>query len=102
MGYYLVNYTDTNKEPIQVQDQIGDNSTSIKFTGRNTTSYGVDIAENFLHLLENFASNAQPENPVTGQLWFDASPSTQQLQVFDGENFVPDFHLRQQFLGLQK
>jgi microcystin-dependent protein/cytoskeletal protein CcmA (bactofilin family) len=89
MGYYLVNYTDTNKEPIQVQDQIGDNSTSIKFTGRNTTSYGVDIAENFLHLLENFASNAQPENPVTGQLWFDASPSTQQLQVFDGENFVP-------------
>lgn len=89
MGYYLVNYTDTNKEPIQVQDQIGDNSTSLKFTGRNTTSYGVDIAENFLHLLENFANNAQPENPVTGQLWFDASPNSQQLQVFDGENFVP-------------
>lgn len=89
MGYYLVNYTDTNKEPIQVQDQIGDNSTSVKLTGRNTTSYSVDIAGNFLHLLENFAYNAEPENPITGQLWYNTSPSSQQLQVFDGESFVP-------------
>lgn len=89
MAYYLVNYTDTTKEPIQVQDQLGDNSTSVKLTGRNSNSYGVDIAENFLHLLENFAYNAEPDNPVEGQLWYNSSPGVKQLQLFDGDEWVP-------------
>jgi microcystin-dependent protein len=89
MGSYLVNYTDTNKTPITVPDQLGDNSTSLTLSGRQSNSYAVEIAENFLHLLENFAKNSEPENPVEGQLWFDASPNSLQLKVFDGTAFVP-------------
>ncbi len=79
---YSVNFTDSeNKTAITVFDNTSSTDTSLIFPGRNVTGYGQIIAENFLHLLENFASAVQPVNPVEGQLWYDTENST--LKLFD-------------------
>lgn len=79
---YIVNFTDSDKEPITVFDNTSSTDTSLTFPGRNVVGYGQIIAENFLHVLENFASVNSPPNPVEGQLWYDSSVGV--LQVNDG------------------
>ncbi len=84
---YTVNFTDNeNKTPITVFDNTSSTDTSLTFPGRNVTGYGQIIAENFLHLLENFASATQPVNPVEGQLWYDTENST--LKLFDNVSWT--------------
>ena len=51
---YTINYSDTNKGTISIEDSTINQQTSLDIPGRNTTSYGSVIAENFLKLLENF------------------------------------------------
>ena len=86
---YTIPYTDqANKGTITIEDSTLNQDTSLKLPGRNTTAYGSAIAENFLHLLENFASATQPATPVEGQLWYDATPGVDQLKVYDGTNWV--------------
>ena len=81
---YIVNFTDNqNKSPITVFDNTSSTDTSLIFPGRNVTGYGQIIAENFLSLLENFASTNQPVNPVEGQLWYDSTGGTQTLKIWD-------------------
>ena len=83
---YIVNFTDKdNKSPITVFDNTSSNDTSLTFPGRNVTGYGQIIAENFLSLLENFASATQPVSPVEGQLWYDTTNSV--LQLYDNTNW---------------
>ena len=87
---YTIPYTDeANNGTITVVDNTIDNTTSIKFPGKNVTSYGTAIAENFLHLLENFASTTEPPRPTAGQLWFDTTPGAEQLKVYDSTTWVP-------------
>jgi microcystin-dependent protein len=70
---YNVRFTDTDKADLTVFDNTSNNDTSLIFPGRNVVGYGQIIAENFLHLLENFASASAPVSPVEGQLWYDSS-----------------------------
>ena len=65
--------------------------TGLTFIGRNFTNYGEVQNENFLRLLENFASNLPPGEsigfaPIPGQLWYDTA--NKRLRVYDGINFV--------------
>ncbi len=77
---YIVNFTDKeNKLPITVYDNTSSTDTSLVFPGRNVTGYGQTIAENFLALLENFAKDTAPVNPVEGQLWFDTADGVLKL-----------------------
>ena len=86
---YEINYTDTvNKGTIVVEDNTLNNETSLILPGRFVTSYGQSVAENFLHLLENFASTSAPARPVEGQLWYDNTDGVDQLKVYDGTNWV--------------
>ena len=83
---YIVNFTDKdNKTPITVFDNTSSTDTSLIFPGRNVTGYGQIIAENFLHLLENFSSSMEPVNPTEGQIWYDSTNGY--LQLFDGTNW---------------
>ena len=83
---YIVNFTDSeNKSPITVFDNTSSQDTSLTFPGRNVTGYGQIIAENFLKLLENFASSSQPVNPIEGQLWYDTTNGV--LQLYDNTNW---------------
>ena len=88
---YQVKFTETTnpaKPTITVKDQTRDTSTSLTFVGKNYAGYAQDIAENFLHLLENFAKNIAPSNPVEGQLWYDNSADVNSLKVYDGTQWV--------------
>lgn len=92
---YTVKFTDEpNNGSIIVQDGTIDNkqSTSIVFVGKNYPGYSTQIAENFLHILENFASATAPVNPISGQLWYDTdvtSPIPQpQLKIYDGTTWT--------------
>jgi microcystin-dependent protein len=83
---YIVNFTDSdNKTPITVYDNTSNYDTSITLPGRNVTGYGQIIAENFLHILENFASADAPVNPIEGQLWYDTQNGV--LQLWDNTNW---------------
>ena len=85
---YEILFTDyVNKLGIVVEDGTINQETSLKIPGRNSTAYGTVIAENFLHLLENFASPSEPTTPVEGQMWYDSSPGEEILKVYNGVNW---------------
>ena len=89
---YQVKYsesTNSAKPAITVEDKNVNKQTSLSFVGQNYTGYASIIAENFLHLLENFAKSTAPDNPVEGQIWYDNTTSDSLLKVYDGSNWVP-------------
>ena len=77
---YNINFTDPansdSRIPLTVDDQELNVQTSLTFVGKNYTGYSQFIAENFLHLLENFARPSQPQNPVKGQIWYDTGSNS--------------------------
>jgi len=86
---YTLNFSDPTKQTtITVPDMppgINSVDTSLNLVGRAYPNYGQKFAENFLHLLENFASPLPPTNPIEGQLWFDTSdPAHKVLRIMDG------------------
>lgn len=86
---YTIEKTDNTILTI-VEDGTIDNSTNIKLVGKNYSGYGEVQNENFVALLENFASANQPSRPIAGQLWFDASAKS--VKLYDGNAggvFVP-------------
>lgn len=86
---YEVNFTDSvNKGFITVEDKSVNTETSLGLTGRNLSDYGNIVNENFLHLLENFANNNAPSNPVEGQLWYDTTAGVEQLKIYDGTTWL--------------
>ena len=65
-------------------------STSLSLLGPNAPGYGSTIAQNFLHLLENFSNSTAPSNPVEGQLWYDTSDSSAKiLRILDESTWQP-------------
>lgn len=85
---YTINYTDSAKGSITVEDGTIDQTTSLDLPGRNTTSYGTVIGSNFIRLLENFASSSSPLRPTEGQLWYDTTEGVNTLKIYDGTNWV--------------
>jgi len=86
---YQVRFTDQiENQPIQVEDNTINQSTSLDFPGRNITGYGKIIAESLLHLLENFAAKSPPNNPIKGQLYYNTNESINQLEIYDGTSWV--------------
>ena len=87
---YTIRFTDEiNKGSLLIEDrEINTTDTSLQFPGKQATAYGTAIGENFLHLLENFAANNPPSNPVEGQTWYDNTIGVDQLKVYDGTNWV--------------
>jgi len=86
---YTLRFSDSTKtDTITVPSMppgINTVDTTLSLVGRGYPNYGEKIAENFLHLLENFASSTPPENPIEGQLWYDTSDlSRKVLRVMDG------------------
>ena len=79
-----------NQIVLTLNDGTGDGpsfptkTTSINFIGKNFSNFGDAQNENFLWLLENFANTTPPINPLTGQIWFNASQNVFRPAVFDG------------------
>lgn len=57
---------------VSVPEQtINTAATSISLVGRGAINYGTSVNTNLVHIVENFASNVQPANPLLGQTWYD-------------------------------
>lgn len=88
MAYTIFNTR--NNEVTVVEDGTIDNTTDLKLIGKNYSGYGEIQNENFVYLLENFASANQPPRPIAGQLWFDTDDG--KIKLYDGNAekvFVP-------------
>jgi len=81
---YVINLTNGGSL-VTVEDGTIDQSTSLKLVGKNYAGYGEIQNENFIHLLESFASGNAPAGPLSGQVWFDSS--LKKLKFYDGTKF---------------
>ena len=87
---YTISFTDAvNKGTNVIEDNTVNNETQCEFfrEEHNVIWYS-HCGENFLHLLENFATVQHLLRPIEGQLWFDTSVGVNQLKVYDGANWV--------------
>lgn len=78
---YTVDFTDGTKTAITVANTGVDTSTNIGLVGQGYVGFGEVVAEDLLHILENFASGSAPTKPVEGQLWYDSVNN--RLNYFD-------------------
>src|SRR6056300_570637 len=80
MAYQIDRYNNTLLT--SVEDGTIDQTTDLKFIGKNYAGYGEIQNENFLFLLENFSGANQPSRPISGQNWFDSGAS--KMKFYDG------------------
>ena len=80
MAYAIDRYNNTLLTT--VEDGTVDQTTDLKFIGKNYAGYGEIQNENFLFLLENFSGANEPARPLSGQVWFDSG--TSKLKFYDG------------------
>lgn len=82
---YIINKTDGTVLTEIVDGTIDQITTELTLIGKNASSYGEFFNENFVHLLENFASETAPTQAIKGQTWYDTTEG--RLKVFDGSGF---------------
>lgn len=90
MAYIIYNNDGTVLTTLAEGD-VDNESTSLSLVGKNLNNYGEYINQNFVKLLNNFASSPgnEPQSPQTGQLWFNTL--TKRLTVYDGSSFKPTY-----------
>jgi hypothetical protein len=73
--------------------QLDTSNTSLTLLGKNVVNYGQYQNSNAVHMLENFANQESPNNPVAGQLWFDKTSDILRLKVYNGSDWrsLPNF-----------
>jgi len=84
---YLITKSDGTTLTTVSDGQIDDLSTDLTLIGKNYSGFGESLNENFVKLLENFASTARPTRPIRGQIWFDITEL--KLKVYNGTAFQP-------------
>ena len=70
---YVINNSRGNIVAVVPDGTINTTATSVNLVGRGVTPYGLPENENYVFLLENFASSSAPLAPVLGQLWYNSS-----------------------------
>lgn len=75
-----------NGGTITVADATLNTDTSLRLIGKDYIGYGESIAQNSVSLLENFASETAPANPIEGQHWW--KPSTKILNVYSNGKWL--------------
>lgn len=80
---YVINRFD-GQAITTIEDGTVDQTLDIKLIGKNYAGYGEIQNENFLHMLENFASPQPPVRAIRGQLWYDLT--SKKIKFYTGEN----------------
>jgi hypothetical protein len=82
---YIIYKSNGLKLTTVADGSIESKTTPLTFVGKNYAGYGEILDQNLAKLLENFANSAAPNNPMTGQLWYDTSVKL--LKFYDGARF---------------
>lgn len=85
---YLIRLTNNTLLTSVADGQI-DNTTSLNLIGKNVSGFGQYQNDNFVWLLENFASDGSPVAPLQGQIWFDNSAGVLRPMVYDNTYWRP-------------
>ena len=83
---YQINKTNGTLLVNLADGQIDTTSTDITLIGKNYSGFGEAINENFVTMLENFASSSAPSTPLAGQIWWDTGDS--RLKVYTGTSWT--------------
>lgn len=81
---YIINNSRGQVIAVVPDGTINTTATSLALVGRGVNGYGESENENYVFLLENFASPTAPQNAVTGQIWFNSS--TNEISVYSNAN----------------
>lgn len=84
---YTINKTDGTILATVADGQVDTLSTDITLIGKNYSGFGEALNENLVKMLEHFSGTSSPNNPIRGQIWFDASEL--KLKVYNGSSFQP-------------
>jgi hypothetical protein len=68
-----------------VDDGTIDQTTDLRLVGKNYAGYGAIQNDNYVYLLENFASTSAPPKKIPGQVWFDSG--NRKLKFWDGASW---------------
>lgn len=79
---YIVNLPDGTLLTTILDGTVDTASSSLTLVGRNYSGYGEIIAEDLVALLVNFSDDTSPNNPLSGQLWYDTTGTI--LKVYTG------------------
>ena len=67
-----------------IADGTINTSSSMTLVGKNYAGYGQFLDTNFIRSLENASNSTSPSAPITGQLWWNNSPSAGALSIYMG------------------
>jgi len=70
---YIINNSRGQIVAVVPDGTVNNTDTDLSLVGRGLTDYGTFENENYVFLLENFASPSAPVRPILGQLWYNAS-----------------------------
>lgn len=77
----IVNKTNQSQLASIPAGQYNNSVSSLILFGKNFANYGEALNENMVHMMEHFANNVPPVNPLSGQLWYDTI--SKQLKIYD-------------------
>jgi hypothetical protein len=72
---YVINLPNGQTLGEVLDGTINNTATSLTLVGRNYSGYGQIIQNDLVALLVNFAYSVSPNNPNTGQIWYDTGSS---------------------------
>jgi hypothetical protein len=103
---YVINNSRGNIVAVVPDGTINTTSTSVNLVGRGVTPYGLPENENYVYLLENFASPTAPLAPVLGQLWYNSSSdvissynTSNAWSALASQSYVQDQKVSPEFTG---
>ena len=81
MSDYEATLSDKVTKYLIPENDVDRDSTSIALIGHGQPNYGLDQNENFLHVLEHFASDTEPTMPIRGQIWFKVNDEDKTFEL---------------------
>ena len=87
MAYQIISKDRGIANPIIVEDGTVNKETAVSLVGKDYFGYGTDTAQNFVSLLENFAT-AEPalSKRIKGMTWYDTSSQT--FKIWNGVTWL--------------
>ena len=81
---YIINNSRGQIVAVVADGTTNSTATDLTLVGRAVTNFGEFQNENYVFLLENFADNVEPSQPILGQLWYNSS--TDEISAYNSLN----------------